>query len=180
MVRVALVVGVGLVGFIVFQEVARTLETRAAVAMLRAFGSRRVVLATDTSILVVPVNHGPFQAMVTPTCSSLSSLLAIASLGAICPPGHRRRLIAVTIASLTIVAGNVLRIAGSVAVGILAGRTSLILFHDWVGSVFAFGYTLVGYVLLLRLLLHRPSTEITSPWTPATSKPSSAPQPVSP
>ena len=49
--------------------------------------------------------------------------------------------------------GNVLRIAGSIGIGLLYGSRSLVLFHDWIGSLFAFGYTLGGFLLMVYLLL---------------------------
>ena len=53
--------------------------------------------------------------------------------------------------------GNVLRITASVGMGLVAGRASLVLFHDWVGSLFAFAYILGGYILMISLLLPRPA-----------------------
>ena len=66
-----------------------------------------------------------------------------------------RRIGALACALGCVLAGNVLRIAGSIAVGLVHGKASLVLFHDWVGSLFAFGYTLGGYLLMLFLLLPR-------------------------
>jgi carbamoyl-phosphate synthase large subunit len=135
----------------------RRFETGTAIALVRPL-SARVFRPSATTIGVVPISGRPFQAVVTPTCSSLSSVLAIVGLGSLCPPS-RRRTAAVLAAVATVAAGNVVRIAASVAVGVAAGRGSLILFHDWVGSVFAFAYTLGGYILLLSVLLSRPPPE---------------------
>jgi exosortase/archaeosortase family protein len=153
-------------GFVVFQAPARHLEARAAAGVLRLAGNRSVFMSSASAIQVVPGSHAPFRAIVTPTCSSLASALAIGCLASLAVRRPRaRRLFATTAAIGTVVAGNILRIASSVAIGLLAGRPSLILFHDWVGSVFGFAYTLGGYVLLLVLLLpsHRPS--IPEPFT---------------
>jgi carbamoyl-phosphate synthase large subunit len=54
---------------------------------------------------------------------------------------------------VAIVAGNLIRIAGSVVVGLFSGRASLVLFHDWVGSVFGIAYTIGGFIVTLTLLL---------------------------
>lgn len=60
-----------------------------------------------------------------------------------------------------VVGGNFLRICSSVVVGLYAGRPSLVLFHDWVGSVIGFAFTLGGFVLMLWILLPaRSSTPI--------------------
>jgi carbamoyl-phosphate synthase large subunit len=148
---------ISVVGFTFGHRTVRRLETGTAVALVQPL-SARIYRPSATSIGVVPVSGQPFQAVVTPTCSSLSSVLAIIVLGLLCPPS-RRRTAAILAAAGTVAAGNIVRIAGSVAVGIAAGRGSLILFHDWVGSVFAFGYTLGGYILLLSILLSRSSPD---------------------
>lgn len=152
--RLLAVVVIAVVGFTALQGVARQLETRATVALFTMTGSRRIFLATPTSIGVVPARHAAFRAVVTPTCSSLSSMLAIGCLASLAR-GSPRRLAAVGAAALTVAVGNIVRIGGSVGVGLVAGRTSLVLFHDWVGSTFAFAYTLGGFVLLLYLVLPR-------------------------
>jgi carbamoyl-phosphate synthase large subunit len=168
-VRLVLVLTVSVAGFWLLQAPARHLETSAAVAVNQRL-SDRVYRATETSIGVVPFTGRPFQAIVTPTCSSLSSVIAIGCLAALCSRG-RRRVVALLAAVATVVIGNVARIATAVLVGILAGRSSLILFHDWVGSVFAFAYTLGGYVVLLSLFLpDRPSSSEDAPCNSISSR----------
>ena len=156
--RIALVLVAGVVLFAFGQGAMRRFETGSAIVLVRPL-SGRVFRAASTSIGVVPLSGHPFQAVVTPTCSSLSSVLAIVGLASLAPPSRRRTTAAVAAAG-TVAAGTVLRIAGAVAVGTLAGRGSLVLFHDWVGSVFAFAYTLGGYIVLLSLLLPSPSTDL--------------------
>ena len=65
------------------------------------------------------------------------------------------RVLAGVIGVASIVVGNLVRIASSSVVGLLAGRVSLVLFHDWVGSSFGFAYTIGGFVLMLAVLLRR-------------------------
>jgi carbamoyl-phosphate synthase large subunit len=64
-----------------------------------------------------------------------------------------RRVLAFLVAAVVILTGNVLRIAASLWVGLEAGPGSLVLFHDWVGTLFALTYTLVGFFLMLYLIL---------------------------
>ena len=54
---------------------------------------------------------------------------------------------------------------GSLWVGLEAGPASLVLFHDWVGTLFALTYTLVGFFLMLYLIL--PSATAHDPARPA-------------
>lgn len=163
LVRVALVVACSVMGFLLLQKPVRTFESRAATALVRLSGTDRVFGVSPTSILVVPAERKPFRAIVTPSCSAISSILAIACLASV--SGRRpapRRALAFGLALGAIAVGNIVRIAASLAVGLVAGRSALVLFHDWVGSTFAFAYTLGGYVLMLYVLLprHRPA-----PWT---------------
>jgi exosortase/archaeosortase family protein len=65
------------------------------------------------------------------------------------------RVLAGTAGVACIVAGNLVRIGSSVVIGLLAGRVSLVLFHDWVGSTFGFGYTIGGFLVVLAILLRR-------------------------
>jgi len=73
----------------------------------------------------------------------------------------RTKHVALAAAATVIFAGNIVRIAASVAIGAVAGRGSLVLFHDWVGSAFALAYTIGGYVLMLWLLLPADAAPVT-------------------
>jgi exosortase/archaeosortase family protein len=158
------VVLVSVAGFALLHNPVRRVEAEAAVAVLRLTGSDRAFVAPGSSIQVLPAHQRPFRAVVTPTCSSLSSLLTLGCLASLTPRRRRLRVVATLAALATVLVGNIVRISASVGVGLLFGRSSLILFHDWVGSVFAFGYTLGGYILLLYLLLpSRPRVTERSP-----------------
>jgi len=183
--RMAAVVAVAGGGFLLLQHPARRLEAQVSTALLEACGAHgvSVVAGSGSAIRVVPDGHAPFRAIVTPSCSSLASALAIGALATLAPVRRRRdrarRLVATGAAVGTVVAGNVLRIAASLAVGLVAGRTSLILFHDWVGSMFGFAYTLGGYVLLLYLLLPKSASETSHPWPRTSGSPLLSPAPSS-
>jgi exosortase/archaeosortase family protein len=155
--RPVAVVGLVVVVFRVGNASFRELEAGAATGLLHLLGVSPDVVQTrpNSSIAVLPVDHGAFLAIVTPSCSSLASLLAIAFLSLHVPRGTPRRVVALVAALLCVVVGNVLRIAGSVAAGLFSGTGALVLFHDWVGSLFAFGYTLGGFLLMLAVLLPR-------------------------
>ncbi|MBA3908037.1 MAG: exosortase/archaeosortase family protein [Pseudonocardiales bacterium] len=159
------VIALVLIVFALFNDPFRQIEANAAAALLHAFGVAQsaVQARPNASLAVFPSGSGPFLAIVTPACSALSSLLAVAFLGLFVPARYRRRLLPAATCALAVVAvGNIARIAGSVAVGLKAGVASLVLFHDWAGSVFAFTYTLGGYLLMLFILL------------PATARPDAA------
>jgi exosortase/archaeosortase family protein len=150
------VVAVVLVAFALFNDAFRQGETAAAAGLLHALGVPvgAVQVRPGSSLAVYPDTSAPFLAIVTPSCSALASLLAVAFLAMFVPPRFRRRRFAAAgCALLVVAAGNIARIAGSIAIGLASGTGSLVLFHDWVGSLFAFAYTLGGYILMLAILL---------------------------
>jgi carbamoyl-phosphate synthase large subunit len=154
--KVAAVVGGAALGFILLQGPWRSFETTSSLWLLHLFTAHSVFAIAPTTVLIVPAHHAAFDVLITPSCSSVASLLAFGCLAPLTPrrPWSRRAFAAGTAATV-ITAGNVLRIAGSIAVGLLAGRSSLVLFHDWVGSMFTFVYTMGGYILMLTMLLPR-------------------------
>jgi exosortase/archaeosortase family protein len=60
---------------------------------------------------------------------------------------------ATSLALFVVFAGNIIRMASSILVGVAFGTVSLVLFHDWVGSLFGFASVVVGWILLLRFQL---------------------------
>lgn len=155
---VGVVVAIG-VAFAVFQGPFRHLESLAAVGLCNLFGFTGVKDSTGNLFLVQGSNHPAFWVVITPSCSSLSSLLCLAGLSTFITPRARRgvstrRFVAAVAASLCVLfLGNLLRIDFSVLVGLAAGSVSEVLFHNWVGSVFGFASLLAGWILLLWLLL---------------------------
>jgi exosortase/archaeosortase family protein len=152
--RVVCVVAGTVGGFAVVQFPFRRFETYAAAAVIRAIGVTRAHVVPPTSIQVFPSATAPFRAVITPSCSAVGSIVALSCLAALAPRhAAGRRLTSLVVASSVVALGNIVRIASSVGVGVLAGRSSLLLFHDWVGSAFTFAYTLGGFILMLFLQL---------------------------
>lgn len=149
-------------GFFLLQSSWRGFEAQASVAVLHALGIDGVRVVLNDSIQVTPATGLPFRAIIKASCSSLAAVLALGCLVLLTPSSTRgRKAFALVAAVTTVVVGNIVRIAASLAAGLVSGRSSLVLFHDWVGSVFSFAYTLGGYVLVLFLLL--PSTRQPDP-----------------
>ncbi len=155
--RISLLLVLTLAGFTAGQQAVRDFETSATVNALRLLGVTGVSHGlTPTSVIVDAGPRGVFALVLSPSCSSLASLLALASLAVLRPPGSRTRLVlAVTAAMALVFVGNIVRITASLGVGLLTGPSSLVLFHDWVGSLFGFAYTLGVFLLMLWLLLPR-------------------------
>jgi exosortase/archaeosortase family protein len=168
LVRIVLLVGATGVGFLLLEQWTRQCETATALDLLHLFRLDGATRNSPTSIAVHARDGELFAAVLTPSCSSLASLLALAGLMVLRPPGPRRRLAAaVGVALVLVFAGNIIRIAASVAVGLVAGSSSQVLFHDWVGSLFGFAYTLGGFLVMLYFLLPRDGVPLTELCVPA-------------
>ena len=146
--------------FVVGQTPFRHGEAMAVAEAVRALGFHGVLGVNGSQILITEgsgTSQQVFWVDITPSCSSLGPALAIALVATIMSAGNpiRDRLLAGVAGVAAIVVGNLVRIGSSVVVGLLAGRVSLVLFHDWVGSTFGFAYTIGGFVLILAILLHR-------------------------
>ena len=147
-------------GFLLLTGPMRTVEGDLVLGLLGYGG--RISVVGDHVFQVLPAGNDAFRASLTPYCSALIPILALAGIALCILRGNPvRRVVAFLVAGVLILTGNVLRIAASLWIGIEAGPGSLVLFHDWVGTLFALTYTLVGFFLMLYLIL--PSATATIP-----------------
>ncbi|MGH8892702.1 MAG: exosortase/archaeosortase family protein [Actinomycetes bacterium] len=138
-------------GFALFTGPLRDVETGLVLGLL---GYDRVSVVGDHVFQVLPSDADAFRASLTPFCSALIPILALAAIALCVLRGSPvRRVSAFVLAAAVVLTGNVLRIAGSLWVGIQAGPSSLVLFHDWVGTLFALTYTLIGFFFMLWVIL---------------------------
>jgi exosortase/archaeosortase family protein len=138
------------------------------------FGIPGLPMSEQNYVLAIPHEQYAqrFLCDVTPSCSSLASVLALLALGTFLPPsnpalapppapghktrawlGRHRRIVAIVAAVAVVFIGNQIRLDSSVAAGYFYGRTVLVLFHDWAGSVFGFAYIFGGYILMIWIYL---------------------------
>jgi exosortase/archaeosortase family protein len=151
----ALAMGIALafVGFYVLSGPVRDLEVLAVLALLAPLGDRASAVNGHV-FQVLPPDHAAFRAELTPYCSSLIAVLALAAIAIFVLRGPwPRRFFALSAAMSAILLCNVLRVAGSVWVGYRFGDRALVLFHDWAGTLFALTYTMAGFFLMLFLIL---------------------------
>lgn len=157
--RVGFVVVMTPLLFVLLQVPARAIELQADVGMLRLLGVHSVLQVSGPNALVAPWHSNAwFWIEVAPSCSSLASLLTLGCLAAALPrrvAPFPRRLVAYAVAAGAIFLGNMIRIDASIFAGLVDGRASLVLFHDWVGSIFGFAYTMAGFIFMLFVLLPR-------------------------
>jgi exosortase/archaeosortase family protein len=129
------------------------LETRADAGALRLVGVDSVHQIGVTTIRI-DSPRGAWVSVLRPSCSSLGVMLALTVLASVLPsPSRWWRVRAAVLASGTVFVANLVRICGSLALGVPLGRRDAVLFHDWVGSTFGFAYTLGGLVLMTACLL---------------------------
>lgn len=136
--------------FVATQGVFRELEVAVVVAALSPF-TGDALLDAGSTIVVTPTTGLPFLADVRPSCSALGAIVALTVLGSAIARRHRARATAAAIA--VVLLGNLVRIGASLAVGVVWGRSSLVLFHDAAGGAFTFAYLLVGFGTYLYLTL---------------------------
>lgn len=153
----ALVVAFG--GFFGLSGPLRDFEQQLVLLVLNA--GQRVQLYGDHYFQVLPPKHGAFRAQLTPFCSSLVPVLALAAISVFVLHGSwPRRALAFVCAAAVVMACNILRVAGSVWVGLELGARGLVLFHDWIGTLFGIAYTMLGFFLMLFLLLPKATASI--------------------
>ena len=129
-------------------------ETASIAWLFARFGSHEVTAATNDALLVVGHGHRPILAYISPSCSSLMGILALGALAFTVLRSRRAHTLGAYLcaASLLFMA-NIARMAASCLAGIWFGQGALVLFHDWVGTVWNFIATLFGFLLLLYLAL---------------------------
>lgn len=153
LVSLAASLAVAVVGFHVFVDPMRDFEGLLVMAFMSPLGSRSTVV-DGYMFQVLPPHHEAFRALLTPYCSAVIPALALATIGLFVLSGTLlRRVVAVVVAVSLVLVCNVLRISGSLWMGYEYGGGALVLFHDWVGTFFALGYTMAGFFLMLYLLL---------------------------
>jgi len=124
----SLVVAVG--GFHLLNGVARRIEEFLVMGFLAPMGSRATLLPGHVFQLLPP-DQLAFRASLTPYCSSIIPVLALATIGLFVLSGSlMRRLVSVLTATALILVCNVLRISGSLWMGYEFGGSALVLFHD--------------------------------------------------
>jgi len=154
--RVVGIIAVSVGGFVLLQKTFRHFEAWASKTTIDVTARGHAFPAGSSSIGVVPLHDTPFTAVISPSCSAIASVLAIVSLAMVTTRvSQLTRLTAAAVAAAVVTVGNILRIATSIGMGIVFGRSSLILFHDWVGGLMTFVYTLGGYTIMLYLMLPR-------------------------
>ncbi len=122
--------------------------------VLTTLGVDSVSDALPRHILVFRADNEIILAEVTESCSSILSVLGLTALTAVVLRGRRQHAVAglvVAVAALLLL--NHLRLGASTVAGLVWGTPALVLFHDWVGTVWNLAATLGGFLLMVCITL---------------------------
>ena len=141
-------------GFALLIDPARRFEVALGTGVLRAFGETGVSDALGDAFLV----YGPHGQLIigemTASCSALTSLLALSALAFVALRRRAQIVIGVAAAALFVLFANQLRLILSLLAGRYLAVDALVFFHDWVGALLNFAYTLIGLLIMIGLTMH--------------------------
>ncbi|WNV75139.1 ATP-grasp domain-containing protein [Geodermatophilus sp. DSM 44513] len=150
----ALAVVICAVGFRYGADLLQVHEARWVAAVLGWVGVDSVSGSLERHVLVFRPDGEIILAEVTESCSAILSVLGLTALTAVVLRGRRQHAVAglvVAVAALLVL--NHLRLVGSTVAGLVWGTPALVLFHDWVGTVWNLAATLGGFLLMVCLTL---------------------------
>jgi carbamoyl-phosphate synthase large subunit len=143
-------------GYAVAIEPARYFEVWLASGVLRAFGVDRISNALGDAFLIFGPNFEPVVAEMTASCSALTSILALAALAGVALRQRPQAVIGLLAASTFVLFANQVRLILSLLAGRYLAVDALVFFHDWIGAVLNFAYTLIGLLIMIGLTMHDP------------------------
>ncbi len=148
-----------LVGCLIVWRVAGGAWRTAETSVVRVVLSMGGVHADQTGeqLLVHRGGASAFLASIGPWCSAFGPVLAFVAIGAVAPGPARRRTVAVVTASAVVLAGNIVRLAGVMAIGAIGDTADLEQWHDGAGVVLAVGVLLCAGGWLLNRLWPMPT-----------------------
>lgn len=129
-------------------------EARWVVNVLNFFGVESVSGALPRYIMIFRPDGEIILGEVTESCSAILSILGLTALTAVVLRGRRQHAVAgLVVAVAALLALNHLRLVGSTIAGLVWGTPALVLFHDWVGTVWNLAATLGGFLLMVCITL---------------------------
>ncbi len=145
-----LAVVICLVGFRYLTDPLREFEARGLAQVLDLIYPGRASGVVPGHVLIFPERGGIIDAVVTASCSSILSVLGLTALTAVILRGRKLHALGgllLAVAGLLVL--NHLRLLLSALAGIWWGDGALVLFHDWVGTLWNLVATLAGFLLMV-------------------------------
>ncbi|MDT5031923.1 MAG: carbamoyl-phosphate synthase large subunit, partial [Actinoplanes sp.] len=96
----------------------------------------------------------PVTAEMTASCSALTSILALSALALVALRQRSQALIGFLAAGVFVLLANQLRLILSLLAGRYFAVDALVFFHDWIGAMLSFAYTLIGLLIMIGLTMH--------------------------
>ena len=153
----ALAIGVCAVGYRYGAGFLQESEARWVVAVLRLAGVDTVSAVVPRHILIFPPGREPILAVVTASCSAALSVLGLAALALTVLRRRRQHAVAgFVVATAALLLLNHLRLVASTLAGLWWSDDVLVLFHDWVGTIYNLAATLAGFLVMVWITLPTP------------------------
>ena len=129
-------------------------EASWVVGALHLIGEDRVSGVLPGHILMFRDDGELVNGVVTTSCSSILTVCGLTALTVAVMRSRRLHAVAgLVVALVAVVVANDLRLVASTYAGLAWGRPALILFHDWVGTVWTLAATLGGFLLMVCISL---------------------------
>jgi exosortase/archaeosortase family protein len=145
-----LAVAICFVGFRYLTDPLRELEARGLAQVLNWIYPGRASAVVPGHVLIFPGDGGIIDAVVTASCSSILSVLGLSALTAVILRGRKLHALGgLLLAVACILALNHLRLLLSALAGFWWGDGALVLFHDWVGTLWNLVATLGGFLVMV-------------------------------
>ncbi|GAA1637465.1 ATP-grasp domain-containing protein [Actinoplanes couchii] len=141
-------------GYLLWIDPVRFFEVRLASKIIELMGVDRISGALGDGFVVFGPNLEPVVAEMTGSCSILSSVLALAALAVLALRQRPQALLGFLAASAFVMAANQVRLLGSLLAGRYLAVDALVFFHDWIGAVLNFAYTLIGLLIMIGLTMY--------------------------
>ncbi|MEU2347553.1 hypothetical protein [Modestobacter sp. NPDC049651] len=152
-VELLLAVVICLTGYRWGAEWLRVHEAAWVTGLLNLLGEDRVSGVLPGHILMFRGDE-MVNGVVTTSCSSILTVCGLTALTVAVMRSRRLHAVAgLVVALVAVVSANDLRLIASTYAGLLWGRPALVLFHDWVGTVWTLAATLGGFLLMVCITL---------------------------
>jgi carbamoyl-phosphate synthase large subunit len=129
-------------------------EAAWTVQILHLLGEHRVSSVLPGHVLMFRPGGEVLDGEVTTSCSSILTVVGLTALTvAVLRKRRLHALGGLLVGLVAVVVANDLRLIASTLAGLHWGRPAMILFHDWVGTIWTLAATLGGFLLMVCLTL---------------------------
>jgi exosortase/archaeosortase family protein len=149
-----LAVGICLGGYYVGAPWFKVHEAVWTVQFLHLVGETRVSSAVPGHILMFRPDGEILDGEVTTSCSSILTVVGLTALTVTVLRNRRLHALRGLLVGLAaVIVANDVRLIASALAGLHWGRPAMILFHDWVGTIWTLAGTLIGFLIMVWLTL---------------------------